>query len=196
MVLLERGAFGASDTAITSAALGFLCLSIVPQAAIEIHSRGFYALGDTRTPVALAIASMLLNILLSALLVGPLELKGLALALSVSAIAEFVLLVLLLHRSLAGRLFSRAMSMSTLKTLLATAVMGQLVWLLVEILAQVEIARDSWITLALGVSGGAVVYLALSLIVRQAEAELMFLRLQTVISRALGRGASRTRGRL
>ena len=57
MVLLERGAFGASDTAITSAALGFLCLSIVPQAAIEIHSRGFYALGDTRTPVLLTVGA-------------------------------------------------------------------------------------------------------------------------------------------
>jgi len=194
--LLEHGAFDDAASNLVSDALLFYSIGLFAHAAIEIVSRGFYVLGDTRTPVALAIASMLLNILLSALLVGPLELKGLALALSVSAIAEFVLLVVLLHRSLAGRLFSRAMSMSTLKTLLATAVMGQLVWLLVEILAQVEIARDSWITLALGVSGGAVIYLALSLIVRQTEAELLFLRLQSVISRALGRGAPRTGGRL
>ena len=72
-------------------ALLFYSIGIFAHAAIEIVSRGFYVLGDTRTPVALAIASMLLNILLSAVLVGPMELKGLALALSISAIAEFAL---------------------------------------------------------------------------------------------------------
>ena len=194
--LLEHGAFDEAASNLVSDALLFYAIGLFAHAAIEIVSRGFYVLGDTRTPVALAIASMLLNILLSALLVGPLELKGLALALSISAIAEFTVLVLLLHRSLARRLLSRAMGMAMLKTILATAVMGQVVWLLIEILAQVDIARDSWITLALGVSGGAVIYFALSLIARQRESELMFLRLQTVISRALGRSPARTRDRL
>ena len=194
--LLEHGAFDEAASNLVSDALLFYAIGLFAHAAIEIVSRGFYVLGDTRTPVALAIASMLLNILLSALLVGPLELKGLALALSISAIAEFTVLVLLLHRSLARRLLSRAMGMAMLKTILATAVMGQVVWLLIEILAQVDIARDSWITLALGVSGGAVIYFALSLIARQQESELMFLRLQTVISRALGRSPARTRDRL
>ena len=67
-MLLERGAFGSSDTAITSTALGFLCLGIVPQAAIEIHSRGFYALGDTRTPVMLTVGAVIVNIVLSTVL--------------------------------------------------------------------------------------------------------------------------------
>ncbi len=194
--LLEHGAFDEAASNLVGDALFFYAIGLFAHAAIEIVSRGFYVLGDTRTPVALAVASMLLNILLCALLVGPLELKGLALALSISAIAEFAVLVLLLHRSLARQLLSRAMGTAMLKAILATAVMGQVVWLLVEILAQVDIARDSWITLALGTSGGAVIYFALSLIARQQESELLFLRLQTVISRALGRGAARTRGRL
>ena len=75
----------------------FYSIGVFAHAAIEIVSRGFYVLGDTRTPVALAISSMLLNVILSAVLVGSMELKGLALALSVSAIAEFVLLTLLLN---------------------------------------------------------------------------------------------------
>ena len=63
--------------------------------------------------------------------------------------------------------------------------MGQLVWLLIEVLVGLDFARDSWIVLALGVSGGGVVYLALSLIMKQGEAEALFQRAETVISRAL-----------
>ncbi len=185
--LLEHGAFDAAASSLVSDALLFYAIGLFAHAAIEIVSRGFYVLGDTRTPVGLAVASMLLNIILSALLVGPLELKGLALALSISAIAEFVFLVLLLHRSLARQLLSRALAVATLKTIVVAAIMGQLVWLLIEVLAGFDIARDSWVTLLLGVSGGGVVYLALSLIVRQEESEALFLRLETVIARALGR---------
>ncbi len=185
--LLERGAFDAAASSLVSDALLFYAIGLFAHAAIEITSRGFYVLGDTRTPVVLAIASMLLNIILSALLVGPMELQGLALALSVSAIAEFICLTLLLHQALARQLLSRQIWMSILRTILATAIMGQLVWLLIELLSRVDIAPDSWITLVLGVSGGAIVFLALSLIVRQDEAETLFLRAETVISRALRR---------
>ena len=183
--LLEHGAFDATATQLVSDALLFYSIGVFAHAAIEIVSRGFYVLGDTRTPVALAISSMLLNVILSAVLVGSMELKGLALALSISAIAEFVLLTLLLNGRLNRQLLSRMVWWSTIKTVVATVIMGQLVWLLIEVLVGLDVARDSWIVLALGVSGGGVVYLALSLIMKQDEAEALFQRAETVISRAL-----------
>ena len=185
--LLEHGAFDAAATQLVSDALLFYSIGLFAHAAIEIVSRGFYVLGDTRTPVALAISSMLLNIMLSAVLVGPWELKGLALALSVSAIAEFVFLVWLLHRTMLGRLITRPLVISTLKTIIGTIIMGQLLWLLIEILAGLDFAPDSWLTLVLGVPGGAVLYFALSLIMRQDEAEVLILRVQNVAARALRR---------
>ena len=185
--LLEHGAFDAVASALVADALLFYSIGIFAHAAIEIVSRGFYVLGDTRTPVALAISSMLLNIILSAVLVGPLELKGLALALSISAIAEFVLLTLLLNGRLNRQLLSRSLWWSILRTIVATAIMGQLVWLLIEVLFGLDIDRDSWITLALGVAGGGVVYFILSLIMRQDEAEALILRVESVVSRALRR---------
>ena len=185
--LLEHGAFDAVATQLVSDALLFYSIAIFAHAAIEIVSRGFYVLGDTRTPVALAISSMLLNIILSAVLVGPLELKGLALALSISAIAEFVLLTLLLNGRLSRQLLTRSLWWSTARTLVATAIMGQLVWLLIEVLFGLDVARDSWITLALCVSGGGVVYFVLSLLMRQDEAEALILRVESVASRALRR---------
>jgi len=91
-VLLQWGAFTRADASVTAAVVGFYCLGIIPQAAIEIHSRGFYALGDTRTPVALAVVAVGVNLTLSAVLWGPFEQKGLALSLSVSSWLEWVLL--------------------------------------------------------------------------------------------------------
>ena len=185
--LLEHGAFDAAAAKLVSDALLFYSIGLFAHAAIEIVSRGFYVLGDTRTPVGLAVSSMLLNVLLSAVLVGPFELKGLALALSISAIVEFVLLALLLHLRLQRRLFAGEVWWSVAKTVVATVIMAQLVWVLLEVLAGLDIARDSWITLALCVVGGGTVYLALSLILRQTEAEALFLRLERVLMGALRR---------
>ena len=185
--LLEHGAFDSVASGLVADALLFYSIGVFAHAAIEIVSRGFYVLGDTRTPVALAVSSMLLNIILSALLVGPLELKGLALALTISAIAEFVLLTLMLNGRLNRQLLSGALWWSVLRTIVATAIMGQLVWLLIEVLFGLDFSRDSWITLAVGVIGGGVVYFMLSLILRQDEAEALILRVESVASRALRR---------
>lgn len=185
--LLEHGAFDAAAAALVSDALFFYAIGLFAHAAIEIVSRGFYVLGDTRTPVALAVASMLLNVILSALLVGPMELEGLALALSISAIVEFVLLFLLLDGRLGRTLLSRRLMWSTLKTVAAAVILGQLVWIGLEVLGALDIARDSWLTLTVCVVGGVVVYMALSLLMRQEEAELLILRVEQTLARALRR---------
>jgi putative peptidoglycan lipid II flippase len=83
VVLLQRGEFTPGDAAITAAALGFYCLGIVPQAGIEIHSRGFYALGEVRR---------------GALLWKEYEYRGLAFAVSVSSWLEWALLYVLYLR--------------------------------------------------------------------------------------------------
>lgn len=100
VVLLQRGEFSSTDAAITASALGLYCLGIVPQAGIEIHSRGFYALGDTRTPVVLAVMAVSLNFFLSAVLWQRYEYRGLAFAVSASSWLEWAMLyVLYLQRT-------------------------------------------------------------------------------------------------
>ncbi|MEO9255066.1 MAG: murein biosynthesis integral membrane protein MurJ [Tepidiformaceae bacterium] len=92
VLLLERGAFTHADAIVVASALGFYALGIVPQAGIEIHSRGFYALGDTRTPVTFAVGAVILNFILSALLWRPYGVEGLAFSVSASSWAEWTLL--------------------------------------------------------------------------------------------------------
>jgi putative peptidoglycan lipid II flippase len=100
--LFEHGAFTAASTNITVAALLFYSIGLFAHAGIEILSRGFYALSDTRTPVAFAIVSMLANLILCLILVGPFGVRGLGLALSLSAILEFFLLLRVLRRRMFG----------------------------------------------------------------------------------------------
>lgn len=98
VVLLERGEFTRIDSVITASALGWYCLGIIPQAGIEIHSRGFYALGDTKTPVGLAVLAVVLNLLLSALLWERYRHEGLAFSVSAASWLEWVLLYVLYVR--------------------------------------------------------------------------------------------------
>jgi len=100
--LLEHGAFTQTSTEITGNALLFYALGLWAHGATEVLSRGFYALRDTRTPVALAVLAMLLNWLFIVVLVGPLGYRGIALAMSLAASVEAGLLLLLLRRRLGG----------------------------------------------------------------------------------------------
>lgn len=101
-LLLQRGQFTAESTQVTAAALLFYSLGLAAQALIEILSRGFYALRDTRTPVTLGVLSMLINLVLSLILRGPLGYRGLALSLSLAVTIEATLLFYQLRRRLGG----------------------------------------------------------------------------------------------
>ena len=132
-LLLQRGAFGAASTELVAQALVVLAAAVWAHAAIEILSRGFYALSDTRTPVAIALLGMLLNVALCAALVSPLGLRGLAAAASAAAIAETALLLLALRRRLGGPA-GRALAASVARTLGATLAMAEVIVLLLIVL--------------------------------------------------------------
>jgi putative peptidoglycan lipid II flippase len=102
--LFQRGAFDAASTNVTASALIFYSIGLFALGGIEILSRGFYALGDTRTPVAFAVFSMILNLVFCLILVVaiPLEVRGLALAMSLASTVEFFLLFRSLSRRMGG----------------------------------------------------------------------------------------------
>ncbi len=92
-LLFERGKFVPSSTEMVSLALAFYAPGLVAHSGIEILVRAFYALHDTRTPVYLGSVAMLVNLVLSLSLIGPMRIAGLALANTLAAFAEMVLLM-------------------------------------------------------------------------------------------------------
>jgi putative peptidoglycan lipid II flippase len=118
-LLFQRGAFDDWSRQVTASALLFYALGLAGHATIEITTRVFYAVHDTRTPVLLGLGSMVTYLVLGNWLIGPLDVGGLALALSIAASLEAILLLLLASRRL-GSIGERALGRSVLRTSLAT----------------------------------------------------------------------------
>ena len=176
-LLLQRGAFDADSTSLVVNALLVYAVAVWAHASIEIMSRGFYALADTRTPVAIAVFGMLLNVAGCAALVGPFGIAGLAAATSIAAIVEFALLLWALRGALrrwgVRTLGASTLGRSVLRTALATVVMTQVVvLLLIGLGAAGAHAGDllgALVLVAAGGAGGVVAFVAASAALRSGE---------------------------
>jgi putative peptidoglycan lipid II flippase len=107
-MLFQRGRFDAQSTEMVSWALLWFTAGLVGHAVVEILSRAYYALHDTKTPVIVGIAAMGLNAIFSfgfAALFSWIGWKphgGLALANSFATALEAAILVIFMRRRLEG----------------------------------------------------------------------------------------------
>jgi putative peptidoglycan lipid II flippase len=122
-LIFERSAFTAADTAATAAALQFYALGLVGYSIVRIASPVFYALGQNRTPVAISVATVVVNAALNIALVQVLGYRGLALGTSVAALFNAGCLMFFLRRHLEG-IDGRRVSGSLVRVAVASALMG------------------------------------------------------------------------
>ena len=99
-VFYQYGLFGQEATERTANTLMYFAIGLVGHIVVHVLTRAFYAMQDTRTPVAWAVIAVAINVPLMAVLVGPMGVEGLALALSISSIIEVIGLLWFLHRRL------------------------------------------------------------------------------------------------
>lgn len=88
----QRGNFSWSDTVNVSRALRAYAVGLVFFGLVRVTAQVFYAFKDTKTPVKISFLAVGMNIVLSLILIKPLDFAGLALATSLSAILNFTLL--------------------------------------------------------------------------------------------------------
>ena len=119
----ERGEFNRLTTEGTATALLYYSVGLCAFCGIKIIVPAFYALQDTKTPAKIGVYSMLLNIILNLILMGPLQHGGLALATSIAAIFNVTVLTYLLRKRL-GLMGGQKIFLSTLKLLFISGVMG------------------------------------------------------------------------
>jgi putative peptidoglycan lipid II flippase len=125
-LLFQHGNFQASDTLRTGAALDFFLIGLLGYGASYVINRAFYALQNTRMPIAISVAVMAINVVLDYSLIGPLGLRGLALATSIAGLSGMSLLLVALGRRLKTPLLTRALGWDLLKMALSAGVMGLL----------------------------------------------------------------------
>ncbi len=97
-VLFQRGAFTAIDTYETAQTMIWFSAGLPAYVLIRVLQPGFFAREDTRTPTVFAGISVLINIALSLLLFPTFKHVGIAIATSVAAWANAVLLAIWLGR--------------------------------------------------------------------------------------------------
>lgn len=186
-VMFQHGEWTADSTAGTAWALTFFALGIAGHSLLEVLSRAFYALSDTKTPVMIGLASMLSNILLSFLFIqfmgdpnslahGPFA--GLALANSLTTLLEGLTLWVLMRRRI-GSMNDSAVLDAVWRTLAASLGMGAAVWLVLNALAN----TGALLTVLAGMVVGGAVFFAISLLLGIDEARTV----PRMVLRRLGR---------
>lgn len=122
-ILFERGKFDEGSTAMSAACLLFFALGLPFISGVKVLAPAFFSLKDTRTPVIAGIAVMAVNLAGALLLMGRLRVGGLALALSLSQILNFVLLFVWLERRI-GPMEKTPLAAVMGKSLAASVIMG------------------------------------------------------------------------
>lgn len=174
-LLYARGAWTNASTSATALALEFYAFGIVPLAAIEIVTRAFYALRNTRTPVTIAVFAAAIDIVLCIVLFvlfGKSRAQGgLALGTSIAVWMQIILLVRALRRRLPDVIdvqFKKIMTAIVLSTL----GMGVCVFFTLKVLDHVSPAGGTshpLVEAAGSIFVGVVVYVLLARMMRVPE---------------------------
>jgi putative peptidoglycan lipid II flippase len=108
-VILRHGEFDQAAADRTARVLFFFSMALPIVAALQLITKAFYALKDTKTPTRVAVASVGVNIVCNYILVHtPLQEAGLALATGISGLFNLVVSAFLLRRRLKGTIVTEA----------------------------------------------------------------------------------------
>ena len=184
-LLYENGTtFTEESTQLVAWALLWYTIGLVGHSIVEIISRAFYAMHDTKTPVIIGSIVMTLNIILSILLgpaflrIGWLPIGGLALANSIATGLEAIALLVIMRKRLHGLEGSKIFVLLW-KVLLSVTLMGGLIFWLEKTLQVGNI-----LLLVVGAFVGSITY-AVGLLVFKTEdfSNLVGLVLQRILRR-------------
>jgi len=155
----QRGEFTDFSTQLVSWALLWYAVGLVGHSVVEIISRAFYAMHDTKTPVFVGIGAMSLNVIFSLIFsalfsrLGWMPLGGLALANSLATGLEMVVLLVLMRRRLNG-MQGRTILKACVQACVGTGVM----WIALWGWLQISSGLPEWSVAIGGILVGGVVY--------------------------------------
>jgi putative peptidoglycan lipid II flippase len=186
-MLYLHGAFGYADVLSTAGTLRVLVLGMPAVAAVRVMVPVFYAMGNARKPVIASTLTMLVTIALGWYLSGTYQVRGLAAGLALGTWFQCALLVIFL-RPLAKKLAPWFSWSSMLRQMVAALVVaGGAYWVQGHgAWEQGGASLGNWGVLLATVGGGMVVYLGITLALREPEARNWL----ALVLRIVGRSAS------
>ena len=122
-VVFERNAFTRNDTIIVAALLTAYAPNNIFQSIVDVVDRGFYAVGDSKTPVIVVLIQQFLNVIFNLIMIKFFGIEGLAYA-TVLSTAIGTVLMLFQFRKKFGSFNFKSSLISLVKISLATVVMA------------------------------------------------------------------------
>lgn len=122
-LVFQRNAFKPQDTIIVAGLLTAYAPFVIFQSLTDVVDRGFYSVGDSKTPVIVVVIQQAINIIMNIILIRIFGLKGLAYATVVSTMIGSGLMIYK-FRDKFGAFKFRTTLFSLFKILLATLVMA------------------------------------------------------------------------
>jgi putative peptidoglycan lipid II flippase len=171
-LIFERRAFNPQMTQMVTWALIWYSFGLVFHCVVELVSRAFYAIHDTKTPVMVLFFAMLLNIVLSILLsrafagIGWMPHGGVALANTIATALESGLLLFLMRRRLQGLHGGRILT-GILQSVVAATAMSLGLYFWIRFSAAQEMLP--LVVVAVGVVAGIGIYLAVGAVLKTDE---------------------------
>ncbi len=95
-VLFQHGRFARIDTVETAYALLWYSVGLWAFSGLKVVTQAFFSLKDTKTPLWISLGAVIVNLGAGLLLMGPMKHGGLALATSIAAALNFVILFVIL----------------------------------------------------------------------------------------------------
>ena len=132
ITLFVGGEFTLSDSVLTSKALKALCIGLPAFIFVKILSVIFFAREDTRTPVYVAVASMIINLTFNLILIDFYFHVGLAIATTISSWFNFTCLLIILCRKKIIKISKNTLQIF-FKSILSSLIMILSIRLLLEI---------------------------------------------------------------
>ena len=173
-LLFQRGEFDARATSMTAIALIMYSIGMVAFGLRDIIGKVFYALKDTKTPMINGAIAMIMNIVLNIILVKYLQLAGLALATSISAIVCIFLLFGSLKKKI-GYFGQDKIIKTMIKSILSAVVMGIVTYFIYNMISNllgVGFIKEV-ISLVVSVGIGAVTYAILVVLLKVEEINII-----------------------
>jgi len=181
--LFQFGAFTVESTHKTAFALDFHAAGLFFIGQARVLTQVFFAYKDLRTPTLISLADAVLNIVLCLLLSGPLGHGGIALASTLAAVGNSVLLHVFLARRL-GSLGMRDLLAKAARIAGATVIMALALMALIALVPPHFASRlmlFAWIGLALGLAVAS--YLGAASLLGVNELAMLFGALRRRLSR-------------
>ena len=169
-LLFQRGEFDARATSMTAIALIMYSIGMVAFGLRDILGKVFYALQDTKTPMTNGAIAMIMNIVLNIILVKYLQLAGLAIATSISAIVCIFLLFGSLKKKI-GYFGQDKIMRTTIKSMVSAIIMGVVTYFAYNIISNllgVGFVKEA-ISLVVSVGVGAITYGILVIVLKVDE---------------------------